>query len=192
MPIKKLRADIKRYVIEPVCGKWLDKNTQYFINNTGRFVIGGPVSDTGCTGRKAMVDTYGGLARHGGGSFSGKDTSKVDRSGAYMARYIAKNVVAAGLAKQCEVSLAYVIGGAESLVMDLTCFGTAAVSEEQILKAVKKTFDCSPSNIIKTLDLLQPRYRALACYWHFGRPELALPWERLDKIKELRHTMKSF
>lgn len=188
--LEKLRKDILRTVIRPVCGKWLDSKTKFFINNTGRFVIGGPVADTGCTGRKIIVDTYGGVGSHGGGAYSGKDPTKVDRAGSYMARYVAKNVVAAGLAKRCEIGLAYVIGGEEPLAMNLDTFGTGALPDEKILEAVKKIFDFSPVGMIKKLNLRRPIYRQTAAYGHFGRPELDLPWERTDKAKDLKKILK--
>ncbi|MBI5072132.1 methionine adenosyltransferase [Candidatus Falkowbacteria bacterium] len=188
--LKKLRADILKTVIKPVCGKWLDGKTKFFINNTGRFVVGGPVADTGCTGRKIIVDTYGGAGSHGGGAYSGKDPTKVDRAGSYMARYVAKNVVAAGLAERCEFGLAYVIGGEEPLALSLNTFGTANVADEKILAAIKKIFDFSPVGIIKTLNLRRPIYRQTASYGHFGRPDLNLPWEKLDKVREFRKIFK--
>ncbi len=152
-------------------------------------MLGGPVSDTGCTGRKVAVDTYGGLAHHGGGALSGKDATKVDRSASYMARYIARHVVAAKLATECEVSLAYAIGGTAPLAYELTTFGTGTVPDDTILKAVRKVFNCAPGAIIQGLKLRTVKYLPLAAYGHFGRPELKLPWERLDKIKELLHTI---
>jgi S-adenosylmethionine synthetase len=183
--LEKLREDIKREVIEPVCGNYLDKNTKYFINNTGRFVLGGPIADAGCTGRKIIADTYGGVSKHGGGAFSGKDPTKVDRSAAYMARYIAKNVVAAGLAERCEIQLAYVIGGREPLSVFIDTFGTHKVSEEKIRELVLENFDLSPSGIIETLDLLRPIYSKTACYGHFGRELEEFTWERTDMAETL-------
>jgi len=164
----------------------LDKNTRYFINPTGRFVIGGPHGDAGLTGRKIIVDTYGGMARHGGGAFSGKDPTKVDRSGAYAARYVAKNVVAAGLAERCEVQIAYAIGVANPVSIAVNTFGTGKVPDDKITESIQKTFDLRPAAIIKTLDLLRPIYQQTAAYGHFGRTDLDLPWERLDKAEELR------
>ncbi|MFH2136037.1 MAG: methionine adenosyltransferase [Patescibacteria group bacterium] len=188
--LKKLRADIMRTVIKPVCGKWLNKKTKIFINNTGRFVVGGPVADTGCTGRKIIVDTYGGVGSHGGGAYSGKDPTKVDRAGSYMARYVAKNIVAAGLAERCEFGLAYVIGGEEPLALNLNTFNTAKVSEEKILAAIKKVFNFSPAGIIKTLNLRRPIYKQTAAYGHFGRPDLNLPWEKTDRVGALKLSVK--
>lgn len=188
--LKKLRTDILRTVIKPVCGKWLDSRTKFFINNTGRFVIGGPVADTGCTGRKIIVDTYGGVGSHGGGAYSGKDPTKVDRAGSYMARYVAKNVVAAGLAERCEFGLAYVIGGEQPLAMNLNTFGTGIVSDEKIMAAVRTIFNFSPAGIIKTLNLRRPIYRQTAAYGHFGRSDLDLPWEKVDKVKKLKQLLK--
>lgn len=189
--LKKIRADIIRTVIKPVCYKFLDKKTKFYINNTGRFVIGGPVSDTGMSGRKIIVDSYGGVVPVGGGSFSGKDPTKVDRSGAYMARYIAKNIVAAGLAEKCLVRLAYVIGGVEPTEVSVDTFGTGKVPEEKLKKAIVKIFDLSPGGIIKQLDLLRPIYQKTACYGHFGRARSEFTWERLDKVKELRWLLKN-
>ena len=187
---EELKADVISKIIQPVLGNTglLDKNTKYFINPTGRFVIGGPHGDSGLTGRKIIVDTYGGMGRHGGGAFSGKDPSKVDRSAAYMARYVAKNIVAAGFCSRCEVQLAYAIGVPFPVSVFVETFGTAKVSEPLIEKAVKKVFDLSPSGIIKTLDLKKPIYRATASYGHFGRKEFS--WEKTDKIKELQGEIK--
>lgn len=181
---KKLRDDIIKHVIKPICGNLLNKDAKIYINETGKFVIGGPQGDTGVTGRKIIVDTYGGMARHGGGAFSGKVPNKQDRSGAYMARYIAKNVVAAGLAEKCEVQLAYAIGFPQPVSVHVTTFGTGAVTDETIEKAIRDTFDMSPSGIIDTLNLRRPIYRATAAYGHFGRPEF--PWEQTDKAKLLK------
>ena len=183
----KLREDIKelviKYVIPP---QLLDKNTKIFINATGRFEIGGPVADTGVTGRKIMVDTYGGWARHGGGCFSGKDPTKVDRSASYMARYIAKNIVASGIADECEIQLAYCIGVADPVAIMVNTFGTAKVDEEKLAEAIKETFPLTPQGIIDHLKLLRPIYRKTACYGHFGREEEGFSWENLDKVEELR------
>ena len=183
----KLREDIKelviKYVIPP---QLLDKNTKIFINATGRFEIGGPVADTGVTGRKIMVDTYGGWARHGGGCFSGKDPTKVDRSASYMARYIAKNIVASGIASECEVQLAYCIGVADPVAIMVNTFGTAKVDEEKLTEAIKEIFPLTPQGIINHLKLLRPIYRKTACYGHFGREEEGFTWENLDKVEELR------
>ena len=185
---EKLRADITAKVIKPVCGKYMDKNTDLFINMTGRFVIGGPQGDTGLTGRKIIVDTYGGMGRHGGGCFSGKDPSKVDRSGAYMARYVAKNIVAAGLADRCEVQVAYVIGRAEPTSIRVDSFGTSKVGDEKLESAVKKVFDFRPGKIIEHLKLMRPIYRATAAYGHFGRGQF--PWEKTDKVSALKKAVK--
>ena len=171
-----LRSVIESKVIKPVCGKWIDKSTVTHINATGRFVIGGPAADTGLTGRKIIVDTYGGIGRHGGGAFSGKDPSKVDRSGAYMARYVAKNIVAAGFAKRAEVQLAYVIGQAAPVSVAVDTFGTGTKSNEELVQWVKDRFDLTPKGIIKTLDLRKPIFRQTAAYGHFGRQEF--PWEK--------------
>jgi len=184
--LKKLRADIKEKVIKPVCGKFLDKKTKYYINNTGRFVIGGPVADSGCTGRKIIADTYGGIGNHGGGAFSGKDPTKVDRTAAYMARHVAKNIVAAGLADRCEVQLSYVIGGHEPLSIFIDCFGTNKVSLEKIYNAVKKNFSFSPSAMIDYLKLRRPIFSKTACYGHFGRNDKDFTWEQTNKAKLLR------
>jgi len=185
--MEKLRKDIKCEVIEKVIPKKLfDKNTKYFINATGRFVIGGPQADSGLTGRKIIVDTYGGMAPHGGGAFSGKDPSKVDRSGSYAARWVAKNIVAAGLASRAEVRVAYVIGVAQPLAVAVNTYGTGVVSDETLSRAIKKVFDLRPGMIIKALDLRRPIYKKVAAYGHFGRTDLDLPWEQTNKIKELR------
>ena len=187
--LTKLKKDVIAKIIKPVCGKWLDRKTKFYINNTGRFVIGGPVADTGCTGRKVIVDTYGGVGSHGGGAFSGKDPTKVDRSASYMARYAAKNVVAAKLAKKCEIQLGYVIGGDEPLGINLDTFGTGKYSDLELLRAVKKVFSFTPSNIIKELKLRRPIYSEIAAYGHFGRPELNLPWEKTDKVQKLKRIL---
>ena len=185
--IETLRKDIKEKVIFPVIDENLiDADTKYFINPTGRFVIGGPQGDSGHTGRKIIVDTYGGYASHGGGAFSGKDPTKVDRSAAYAARYVAKNVVAAGLAKACEVQLAYAIGVSQPVSLRIDTRGTGVISDAEISEKVSKVFDLSPSGIIKELDLRQPMYTQTAAYGHFGRDDIDLPWERLDKIEELK------
>ena len=184
--IEKLREDIKEKVIKPVCGKWLREETEFYINNTGRFVIGGPVADAGMTGRKIIADTYGGVGGHGGGAFSGKDPTKVDKSAAYMARYIAKNLVASGICDKCEVQLSYVIGGTKPLSLMVDTFGTEKISNEKIIELVKKHFNLSPGGIIKQLDLLRPIYRKTSCYGHFGREEPEFTWEKTDLAKTLR------
>ena len=184
---EQLHADIKREVIEKVIpADMLDENTKYYINPTGRFVVGGPQGDTGLTGRKIIVDTYGGYARHGGGAFSGKDPSKVDRSAAYAARWVAKNIVAAGLAKKCEVELAYAIGVAEPVSIMVDTFGTGKVADSRIEDAVKKVFDLRPAAIIRDLDLRKPIYRPLAAYGHMGREDLGVKWENTDRVEALK------
>ncbi|ATY86042.1 methionine adenosyltransferase [Kyrpidia spormannii] len=182
-----IEKDIKEYVIDPVVPRhMIDVRTKFFINPTGRFVIGGPQGDAGLTGRKIIVDTYGGYARHGGGAFSGKDPTKVDRSGAYAARYVAKNIVAAGLADKCEVQVAYAIGVARPVSIMVDTFGTGRISEERIEQLVREYFDLRPAGIIRELNLRRPIYRQTAAYGHFGRPDLDLPWERTDKAEILR------
>lgn len=174
-------------IIKPIMpAAWLTKATQYFINPTGRFVVGGPVGDTGLTGRKIIVDTYGGMARHGGGAFSGKDPTKVDRSAAYGARYVAKNIVAAGLAERCEIQLSYAIGVAEPTSISLACFGTETVPVERIVQAIRQHFDLTPRGLIDMLALREPRYEITAAYGHFGREEPSFTWERLDKVDVLK------
>lgn len=182
--LEQLRADIAEHVIKPVCKDYIDAKTEFFINMTGRFVVGGPHGDTGLTGRKIIVDTYGGMGRHGGGCFSGKDPSKVDRSAAYMARYVAKNIVAADLADKCEVQLSYVIGRAEPTSVNVNTFGSGKVSDDKLVEAIKKTFDLRPGKIIEYLDLLKPIYRQTAAYGHFGRNGVS--WEKTDKVEELK------
>ncbi|MGG6433530.1 methionine adenosyltransferase [Anoxybacillus sp. D401a] len=179
--------NIKEHVIQPVVpAELIDENTKYFINPTGRFVIGGPQGDAGLTGRKIIVDTYGGYARHGGGAFSGKDPTKVDRSAAYAARYVAKNIVAAGLADKCEVQLAYAIGVAKPVSISIDTFGTGKVSEDILIEVVRNNFDLRPAGIIKMLDLRRPIYKQTAAYGHFGRTDIDLPWERTDKAEALK------
>ena len=184
---EQIHDDIKKYVLDPVLPKELiDNETEYYINPTGRFVIGGPAGDSGLTGRKIIVDTYGGFARHGGGAFSGKDCTKVDRSAAYAARYAAKNIVAAGLADRCEIQLAYAIGVAQPMSVMVDTAGTGKVSDEKLEEIVRKHFDLRPAGIIKMLDLRKPIYKQTAAYGHFGRDDLDLSWEKLDKVDELK------
>ena len=184
---KQIHEDIRKYVIDPVIPAELcDDKTKYFINPTGRFVIGGPNGDSGLTGRKIIVDTYGGYARHGGGAFSGKDCTKVDRSAAYAARYVAKNIVAAGLADKCEIQLSYAIGVAQPTSVNIDTFGTGKIDGDKLTEIVRENFDLRPAGIIKMLDLRRPIYKQTAAYGHFGRNDLDLPWEKLDKAEELK------
>lgn len=184
----RLREEITEYVIRYVIpNEWIDNETKYYINATGRFVVGGPAGDAGLTGRKIIVDTYGGMARHGGGCFSGKDPTKVDRSASYMARYVAKNIVASGLADKCEIQVAYVIGVSEPISLNIETFNTEKVDLNRLVKVVKELFDFRPGSIIEYFDLRRPIYKKTASYGHFGRIDVNLPWERLDKIKELRN-----
>lgn len=183
---QELKQEILEKVVKPVCGYMMDKNTKVHINATGRFVIGGPEGDTGVTGRKIIVDSYGGVGRHGGGAFSGKDPSKVDRSAAYMARYIAKNIVAAGLADKCEIQLSYAIGVAKPTSVNIDCFGTCKIPEEKIIQMIEKNFDMRPKAIIQALDLRKPIFRQTAAYGHFGRNEPGFTWEKTDKAELLR------
>ena len=189
--LDEIRQDVIEKVIKPVLpAEMLDENTKYYINPTGRFVIGGPMGDTGLTGRKIIVDTYGGMARHGGGAFSGKDCTKVDRSAAYAARYVAKNIVAAGLADKCEVQLAYAIGVAKPMSVRIDTFGTAKVAEGKIAEAVNNVFDLRPAAIIRDLDLRRPIYKQTAAYGHFGREDLDLSWEKTDRVEALQALCK--
>ena len=188
---EQIHTDIKKYVFDPILpADMVDDETKFFINPTGRFVIGGPHGDSGLTGRKIIVDTYGGYARHGGGAFSGKDCTKVDRSVAYAARYVAKNIVAAGLAKKCEIQLSYAIGVAQPTSIMVDTFGTGKISDEELVTIIRQEFDLRPAGIIKMLDLRRPIYRQTAAYGHFGRDDLDLTWERLDKVEVLKNYLK--
>ena len=188
--LETIRKDLVKYVIEPIIPTELYKDTRILVNPTGRFVVGGPVGDSGLTGRKIIVDTYGGFSRHGGGAFSGKDPTKVDRSAAYAARYVAKNIVAAGLADRCEIQLSYAIGVAKPISVMVDTFGTGIVSDDVLSKAVSKVFDLRPAAIIRDLDLRRPIYRQLAAYGHMGREELGVAWEKLDKVDALKKAVK--
>lgn len=188
--LETIRKDLVKYVIEPIIPAELYKDTRILVNPTGRFVVGGPVGDSGLTGRKIIVDTYGGFSRHGGGAFSGKDPTKVDRSAAYAARYVAKNIVGAGLAKKCELQLSYAIGVAKPISVMVDTFGTGTVSDDVLSKAVSKVFDLRPAAIIRDLDLRRPIYRQLAAYGHMGREELGVAWEKLDKVDALKKAVK--
>ncbi|MDE6149051.1 MAG: methionine adenosyltransferase domain-containing protein, partial [Ruminococcus sp.] len=189
--LEQIREDLINYVVKAVVpSNLLDDDTRYFINPTGRFVVGGPQGDSGLTGRKIIVDTYGGYARHGGGAFSGKDPTKVDRSATYAARYVAKNIVAAGLAKKCEVELAYAIGVANPVSITIDTFSTGSYTDEQIAKAVEKVFDLRPAAIIKDLELRKPQYKALAAYGHMGREDLDVAWEKTDRTEQLIDALK--
>ena len=188
---EQIHEDIKKYVFDPVLPKeMIDENTKFFINPTGRFVIGGPNGDSGLTGRKIIVDTYGGYARHGGGAFSGKDCTKVDRSAAYAARYVAKNIVAAGLAEKCEIQLSYAIGVAQPTSVMVDTFGTGKLSDEKLVAIVRENFDLRPAGIIKMLDLRRPIYRQTAAYGHFGRTDVEFSWEKTDKVEVLKGYLK--
>ena len=189
---EQIHADIKKYVFDEIIpSEMIDENTKFFINPTGRFVIGGPHGDSGLTGRKIIVDSYGGYARHGGGAFSGKDCTKVDRSAAYAARYVAKNLVAAELADKCEIQLSYAIGVAQPTSVSVNTFGTGSLPDAELTKIVRETFDLRPAGIIKMLDLRRPIYKQTAAYGHFGRNDLDLPWEKLDKVDVLKEKIKS-
>ena len=184
---EQIHEDIKKYVFDEIIpAELVDEETKFFVNPTGRFVIGGPHGDSGLTGRKIIVDTYGGMARHGGGAFSGKDCTKVDRSAAYAARYAAKNVVAAGLAKKCEIQLSYAIGVAQPTSVMVDTFGTGKIADDKLVEIVRENFDLRPAGIIKMLDLRRPIYKQTAAYGHFGRNDLDLPWEKLDKVDDLK------
>lgn len=186
--IEEIRRDIRKYVFDPILpAELVDERTRYYINPTGRFVIGGPHGDSGLTGRKIIVDTYGGMARHGGGAFSGKDPTKVDRSASYAARYVAKNVVAAGYAKRIEIQVAYAIGVARPMSVTVNTFGTNTIPEDEILRKIQKVFDLRPAGIIKMLDLRRPIYKQTASYGHFGRTDVDLPWERIDQVEALKN-----
>ncbi|MEI7884108.1 MAG: methionine adenosyltransferase [Clostridia bacterium] len=190
--LEQIRKDIIKYVIEPVMpGHYISEETKIYVNPTGRFVIGGPQGDSGLTGRKIIVDTYGGMARHGGGAFSGKDPTKVDRSAAYAARYVAKNIVASGIADRCEIQLAYAIGVANPVSISVETFGTSSYTEEEIVVAIKKIFDLRPAGIIRMLDLRRPIYKQTSSYGHFGRHDLDLPWEKLDKVEAIKSALEN-
>lgn len=190
--LEQLRADVIEHVIKPIIpSEWIDDETIIYINPTGKFVIGGPVGDSGLTGRKIIVDTYGGFARHGGGAFSGKDATKVDRSASYAARYIAKNIVAAGFAKRCEIQLSYAIGVAEPLSISVDTFGTGTIDEMSLVSAIRQVFNLTPSGIINMLELRRPVYSKTAAYGHFGRLEQGFTWEKLDKVDELKAVLAS-
>ncbi len=183
--LSEIKKEILEKVIKPVCANYITKNTKFYINNTGRFVVGGPVADAGMTGRKIIVDTYGGVGSHGGGAFSGKDPTKVDRSGAYMARYVAKNIVASGLCDRCEIQIAYAIGGTKPLSININSFETSKIEEEKLSKILPKVFDFSPAGLIKNLNLLRPIYKKTACYGHFGRTEPEFSWEKTNKVNDI-------
>ncbi len=191
VPMTRIRSDVKRLVIEPIVPKhWLDRRTKIFVNPTGRFEVGGPQGDTGLTGRKIIMDTYGGAIAHGGGAFSGKDPTKVDRSAAYMARYVAKNLVAAGVADRCEIQLAYAIGVAEPVSVMVDTHGTGKLSDGAITKLIRELFDLTPAGIIRTLRLRRPLYLKTAAYGHFGREDAEFPWEELDRVKDIQRAAR--
>ena len=193
VPLSRIRRDVKELVIAPIVPKhWLDKNTKIFVNPTGRFEIGGPMGDTGLTGRKIVMDTYGGMIGHGGGAFSGKDPTKVDRSAAYMARYIAKNLVAAGLADTCEIQLAYAIGVAEPVSIMVNTHGSGKLSEASLIKLIRELFDLTPAGIIKTLKLRRPIYLKTAAYGHFGREGEGFTWEEVDRVKDIKRLARHY
>ncbi len=192
IPLSRIRADMKRFVIEPVIPKqWLDRRTNIFVNPTGKFEVGGPMSDTGLTGRKIVMDTYGGVIGHGGGAFSGKDPTKVDRSAAYMARYIAKNLVAAGVADRCEIQLAYAIGIAEPVSIMVNTYGTGKWPDQQIIRLIRELFDLTPLGIIRTLKLRRPIYLKTAAYGHFGRSDDGFTWEELDRVNDIKRAARN-
>jgi len=192
IPQEQIRADVLEHIIRPVLPEhMLDQNTKYYVNPTGRFVVGGPMGNAGLTGRKIIVDTYGGMARHGGGAFSGKDCTKVDRSGAYAARYVAKNIVAAGLADRFEIQISYAIGVARPLSIFVETFGTGKVSDEALIKLIQEHFDLRPAGIIQTFDLRRPIFQPTASFGHFGRTDIDTPWERTDKAELLRSSVGS-
>jgi len=193
MSLSKIRSDMKRLIIEPVVPKqWIDKRTKIYVNPTGRFEVGGPMADTGLTGRKIVMDTYGGVIGHGGGAFSGKDPTKVDRSAAYMARYVAKNLVAAGVAEKCEIQLAYAIGVAEPVAIMVNAFGTGKLSEANIMKVIREVFDLTPLGIIQTLKLRRPIYLKTAAYGHFGRTDEGFTWEEVDRVNEIKRVARHY
>ena len=186
--LDQIKEDIRKYVFDTVLpADMIDENTKFFVNPTGRFVIGGPAGDSGLTGRKIIVDTYGGMARHGGGAFSGKDPTKVDRSASYAARYVAKNIVAAGLAKRCEIQISYAIGVAHPTSVSVNTFGTGTVSDDELVRRIRKCFDLRPAGIIRMLDLRRPIYRATSAYGHFGRTDADFPWEKTDRAELLKN-----
>ena len=189
---KKARQELIDDIAKPILKEYIDKDTKYYINETGKFVVGGPQSDTGMTGRKIIVDTYGGVSAPGGGAFSGKDPTKVDRSAAYMARYICKNIVASGLADKCQIHLAYVIGRADPLAIMVDTYGTGKISEAAFVKLIRQNFELTPQGMIKSLDLLRPIYRKTACYGHFGRTEPEFSWERTDKAATLKRQASAY